>query len=73
MQYSIPPVDTIPTKFILSPDAIEMLDQSLITGHVPTNPFPDACPGPNPTLTQTLDLTQGRVGTGPATEQGPYN
>ena len=44
---------------------------SLFTGHVPTHPFPEASPDPNLTLTQTLDLTQGRVGTWPATEQGP--
>ena len=45
---------------------------SLFTGHVPTHPFPEACPDPNPTLTQTLDLTQGRVGTWPTTKQGPF-
>ena len=28
-------------------------------------------PDPNLSLTQTLDLTQGRVGTWPTTEQGP--
>ena len=39
-------------------------------GHVPIHPFPEAGPDPNPTLTQTLDLTQGRVGTWPATKQG---
>ena len=39
---------------------------SLVTGHVPTHPFPVAIPGPNLTLTQTLDLNQGRVGTWPA-------
>ena len=44
---------------------------SLVTGHVPTHPFPDTCPDPNPTLTQTLDLTQRRGGTWPATKQGP--
>ena len=44
---------------------------SLVTGHVPTHPFPEARPDTNPTLTQTLDLTQGRVGTWPTTEQGP--
>ena len=42
---------------------------SLVTGHVPTHPSPEASPDPNPTLTQTLDLTQGRVSTWPATEQ----
>ena len=36
---------------------------SLVTGHVPTHSFPEAIPDPNPTLTQNLDLTQGRVGT----------
>ena len=40
---------------------------SLVTGHVPTHPFPEASPDPY----QTLDLTRGRVGTWPATEQGP--
>ena len=44
---------------------------TLVTGHVPTHPFPEASPDPNLTLTQTLDLIQGRVGTWPATEQGP--
>ena len=44
---------------------------SLVTGHVPTHPFPEASADLNLTLTQTLDLTQGRVGTWPATEQGP--
>ena len=33
-------------------------------------PFPEASPDLYPTLTQTLDLTQGRVGTWPATEEG---
>ena len=41
-----------------------------VTGHIPTHPSPEASPDPNPTLTRTLDLTQGRVGTWPATEQG---
>ena len=44
---------------------------SLATGHVPTHSFPVASPDPNPTLTQNLDLAQGRVGTWPATERGP--
>ena len=44
---------------------------SLVTGHVPTHPSPEASPEPNQTLTQTLDLTQGRGGAWPATEQGP--
>ena len=48
------------------------LGSSLFTVHVPTHPFPEASPDTNPTLTQTLDLTQGRVGTWAATEQGPY-
>ena len=43
---------------------------SLDMDHVPTHPFPEASPDPNPTLTQTLDLTQERVGTSPTTEQG---
>ena len=34
------------------------------SGHVPTHPFPEASPGPNLTLSQTL-------GTWPSTEQGP--
>ena len=33
------------------------------------NPFPEATPDPSLTLTQILDLTQGRIGTWPATEQ----
>ena len=45
---------------------------SLVTGHVSSYPFPEASPDPNLTLTQTLDLTQGRVGMWPATEQGPF-
>ena len=40
-------------------------------GHVPTHPYPEAIPNPNLSLIQTLDLTQGRVGTWPATKQGP--
>ena len=44
---------------------------SLVTGHIPTHPFLVASPDPNPALTQTLDLSQGRVGTWPATERGP--
>ena len=44
---------------------------NLVTGHVPTHPFPEASPDPDLTLTQTLDLTQRRVGMWPATEQGP--
>ena len=32
---------------------------SLVKGHVPTHPFPEASPDPN----QTLDLAQGRGGT----------
>ena len=40
-------------------------------GHVPTHPFPEASPDPNLTLIQTLDLSQGRVGMWPTTEQGP--
>ena len=43
---------------------------SLVAGHVPTHPFLEA--NPDPTLTQTLNLTWGRVGTWPATEQGPW-
>ena len=54
-------VSTAPAEICLS---------SLFTGHVPTHPFPEACPDPNPTLTQTLGLTQGRVGTLPTTKQG---
>ena len=44
---------------------------SLVTAtYLPTPPV--ASPRPiNPTLTQTLDLTHGRVGTWPATKQGP--
>ena len=48
---------------------IQSLIHILFMGHVPTHPFPDASPDPNLTLTQTLDLTQGRVGTWPAIEQ----
>ena len=40
----------------------------MVPGHVPTHPFPEASPDTNPTLTQTLDLIQGRVGTWPGTE-----
>ena len=40
-------------------------------GPRPYSPLPEASPDPNLTLTQTLDLTQGRVGTWPATEQRP--
>ena len=36
--------------------------------HPYTHPSPEASPDPNPTLAQTLDLTQGRVGTWPATK-----
>ena len=43
-----------------------------VYGHVPTHPSPEACPDPNPTFTQTLDLTQGRVGTWLATKQGQF-
>ena len=43
---------------------------SLVTGHVPTHPSPEASPDLHLTITQTLDLTQGRVGMWPATEQG---
>ena len=43
---------------------------SLFPGNVPTHTFPEASPDLNPTLTQTLDLTQGRVGTWSAAEQG---
>ena len=42
-------------------------------GHIPTHPFPEASPDPNLALTQTLNLTQGRVGTCPGTKQGPVN
>ena len=38
-------------------------DWSLVTGHVPTHPFPEVSPDPNLTLTQTLHPTRGRVGT----------
>ena len=34
---------------------------SLVTGHFPAHPITEASPDPNRTLTQTLDLTQGRV------------
>ena len=42
---------------------------SLVSGHVPSHPSPEASPNPNPnlTVTQTLDLTKG---TWSATEQG---
>ena len=50
---------------------LAILGSSLFMGHIPTHPFPEASPDPNPTLTQTLDLTQGRGGTWPASEQGP--
>ena len=32
----------------------------MVMGYVPTHPFPEASPDPNPTLTQTLDVTWGR-------------
>ena len=65
-------------KMVLSyePDGVNHMaptvnGSSLITGHTPTHPFPEASPDPNLTLAQTLDLTQGRVGMWPTTEQGP--
>ena len=48
---------------------LESFVSILVTGHAPTHPCSEASPDPNSTL--TLDLTQGRVGTCPATEQGP--
>ena len=48
--------------------SVRMVGSCLVMGHVPTHPFPVASPDPNPTLTQTVDLSQGRVGTWPATE-----
>ena len=41
---------------------LESKVSSPVTGNVPTHPFLEASPDPNLTLTQTLDLTQGRVG-----------
>ena len=41
------------------------LGSSLVVAHVPTHPFPKAIPDPYLTLTQTLDLTQGRGGMWP--------
>ena len=41
---------------------------SLITGHIPAHPFPEAI---TLTLTQTLDQSQRRVGTWPTTEHVP--
>ena len=41
--------------------SIRLGRSSLVMGLIPTHPFPEAIPNPNPTLTQTLDLTQGRV------------
>ena len=35
----------------------------LVVGHFSTHPFLEANSNPIPTLTQTLHLTQGRVGT----------
>ena len=42
---------------------------SLVEGHVPTHPSLEA--DPNPILTQTLNLTQGRVGAWLTTVHGP--
>ena len=50
---------------------VYQLGSSLFVGHLPTHPFPEASPDPNPTLTQTLDRTKGRVGMWPGTQQGP--
>ena len=49
-----------------------MIGSRLVMGHVPTHPFPETSPDPTLALSQTLDLTQGKVGTWPATEQVLY-
>ena len=45
----------------------DISDQSSVFGEVSTHPSPRPNPNPNPAPTQTLDLTQGRVGTSPET------
>ena len=45
-------------------------DQAWLRTTSPPLPFRET--NPNPTLTQTLDLTQGRIGTWSATVQGPF-
>ena len=42
--------------------AQDVSGSSLVAGHVPTHPFLDANPNPDPTFTQTLNLACGRVG-----------
>ena len=68
-KWKVSPVLGVQSKLDCA-QSLSFLGSSLVAGHIPTHPFLEADPNPDPTLSQTLNLTWGRVGKWPATEQG---
>ena len=54
-------------RWYLMSSSNEIIGSSLVAGHVPTHPFPEAIPDPNLTLTQTgSSLVTSHVPTHPS-------